>query len=475
MDHPLTTNAPAMPTLPSRLLWAILGVVIIADMLDLLDSTITFIAAPTIVKNLGGGEALIKWLGASYALAMGVLLVVGGRLGDKYGQRRLFLVGIAGFTLASAVCGLSINPAMLVGARLFQGAAGALLIPQGVAILTKTFPRELFGKAASAFGPALGIATILGPIVAGFLIDANIAGLGWRPMFLINIVLGGIGFVAAFWLLPRDHGNPQVVVDGLGSILLAGTMFSLLYGLIDGSTYGWTRFPLVLLGAGLVFLGLFAWRQRIARHPLIELTLFKNRGFTSGLTLGLAFFAAVSGLAYVVSLFLQVGLRLSPRGAALGLTPFAMGIVIASAVSVQLIARLGRTLIFLGLMVTLIGAGWLLFLVNRDGTQLQVWATVPAVLVIGYGMGTCFGTLFDVALGAISPQEAGSASGSLSAVQQLAAAIGSAAITSVYFHIVGGEDQARAMSVSLIVVMGIILFCCGLVWLLPRHAHPQHE
>ncbi len=466
--------SPAKQPFTSRILWAILGVVIIADMLDLLDSTITYIAAPTIIKDLGGGDALVKWLGASYSLAMGVLLVVGGRLGDKYGQRRLFLIGIAGFTLASAACGLSINPTMLIGARLFQGAFGALLIPQGIAIVTKTFPPELLGKAFSTFGPVLGISTVLGPILAGFLIHANIAGLGWRPMFLINIVLGGGGFLAALWLFPGDTGHQEVILDAQGSVLLAGTMFGLMYGLIEGSTYGWTLLPIFLLITGLVLFVLFGRHQQTARNPLIEPSLFQNRGFTSGLLLGLAFFSAVSGLSYVISLFLQVGLHFTSAGAALGLAPLAVGISVASLASVRLIARLGRPLIFGGLLMTLLGTAWLLLLVLLSRGHPEIWTMGSALLVMGFGMGSCFGTLFDVALGEISPQEAGSASGSLSAVQQLAAALGSAMMTTVYFQLVGAGDQTGAMAVSLLVVIAITLLCCGLVWLLPAHAHiPQ--
>src|SRR5215468_6333606 len=194
---PSQAAAATSPAGSAKLMWAILGVVLIADLLDLLDATITNIAAPTIVTHLGGGPALVKWLGASYALAMGTLLVVGGRLGDRYGQRRVFLVGMAGFTFASAACGLALNPGMLIAARIAQGGLGALMIPQGIAIMTKTFPRDMLAKAFAAFGPLLGLSSIAGPVVAGFLIDANVAGLGWRPVFLINIVLGGAGLLAA--------------------------------------------------------------------------------------------------------------------------------------------------------------------------------------------------------------------------------------------------------------------------------------
>jgi MFS family permease len=172
----------------------LLAIVLIADVLDLMDSTITNIAAPTIARDIGGGESLIKWLGASYALAMGV---VGGRLGDRYGKRRMFLVGMAGFTLASVWCGLSVDPAMLIAGRLVQGGFGALLIPQGIGILLGALSREQLPRAFGVFGPVMGASAILGPIVAGFIISANLAGLTWRPIFLINIVLGTAGFAAA--------------------------------------------------------------------------------------------------------------------------------------------------------------------------------------------------------------------------------------------------------------------------------------
>ncbi|MBT2228370.1 DHA2 family efflux MFS transporter permease subunit [Nonomuraea sp. NEAU-A123] len=445
--------------------WAILAVILIADVLDLLDATITNIAAPTIARDLNGGEALIQWLGAGYALALGVLLVVGGRLGDKYGRRRLFLIGLTGFTMASVACGLAVNPESIIVARLLQGSFGALLIPQGFGILGSVFPREEIGKAFSAFAPTLGLSAVAGPILAGFLIDADLFGLGWRPMFLINILLGGGAIIAALRLLPRDDGDSTVSVDGVGSGLLGAAMLGLLYGLTDGSAHGWTAVSFLCMAAGLVFFALFCRRQVTAASPLIQPSLLKNRGFTSGLILGLVFFAAVSGLLYVLSLFMQNVLGYTPMQAALGLAPIAVGIVIASIAGYQLIAKLGRNLIFIGLLLTLAGAGWLLTLDPTTGG----WVLALPVLVIGLGMGACFGTIYDVTIGDIEPTEAGSASGSLAAVQQLANGIGAAAVTTVYFH------TAPAMTSSLLVVVAVVLVSCALVWLLPRNAQPQHH
>ncbi|MCX5005479.1 MFS transporter [Streptomyces sp. NBC_00638] len=466
-----SSHPPAHP--PARTRWAILGVVLAADILDLLDGTITNIAAPTIAHDLGGGTALIQWLGASYALALGVLLVLGGRLGDKYGRRRLFLTGLAGFTAASVACGLAPTPETLVAARLAQGAFGALVIPQGFGILGATWPRNEIGKAYSLFGPVMGLSAVGGPILAGLLIDADLAGLGWRSMFLINIALGGAALLAAARLLPRDTGDRTTTVDAPGSALLGATMLALLTGLIQGSAHGWTALPVLLLVAGLALFAAFCHRQRTAPSPLIRPSLLHNRGFTSGLLLGIVFFAAVAGLLYVVSLFLQQGLGRSPSGAALTLMPLSAGIVIASIACYRLIARLGRRLVLIGFLVTLAGTAHLLALVAVSGTDTGSWALVPPLLVIGLGMGACFGSLYDVTIGDIAPEEAGSAGGSLGAVQQLANAIGAAAVTTVYFRTGGGETHATA--VSLTVVAAITLLCCPLVRLLPLKAPDEQH
>jgi EmrB/QacA subfamily drug resistance transporter len=452
----------------TRLMWVILGLVLLADALDMIDATVTNIAAPTIARDLGGGEGLIKWLGTSYMLAMGVLLVVGGRLGDKFGQRRLFLIGMSGFTVASAVAGLSPDPALLLAARVAQGAFGALLIPQGMAIMTKTFSRDMLSKAFGLFGPLLGVATVGGPVLAGLIIDADLFGLAWRPIFLVNLVLGAVGLALAVRVLPHDDGDRSTVVDGLGSGLLAGTMFGLLYGLVDGAANGWTFVPIASIAVGLVFAGLFARRQATATNPLLKPSLLRNKGFTSGMLVGLAVFAVTTGLVYVLSLFMQEALHASPRGAALGLLPLTLGIIVSAGAAMGgLVAKLGRTLIFVGLSVVLAGCGWVLALVVNGEPGL--WTLAPAIFVIGLGMGACYSTIFDVALGDIDPDEAGSASGSLSSIQQLAAGIGSAAVTSIFFQ-TASSGLTHAMKISLIVVLAVTALSVPVVALMPEHA-----
>ncbi|MEU8431460.1 MFS transporter [Streptomyces sp. NPDC029216] len=467
---PAATELPAAPADPAdpavyRRRWAVLAVVLFASVLDLLDATITNIAAPAIASDLNGGNGLVQWLGASYALAMGVLLVVGGRLGDKYGRRRLFLIGLTGFTLASAACGLAFGPASVIAFRLLQGAFGALVIPQGFGILGAVFPRREIGKAFGVFAPCLGLSAIGGPVLAGFLIE----DFGWRSMFLINIGLGGLAVVLAVRLLPRDGGDRTVTVDGIGSVLLATAMLGLLYGLIDGSGHGWGPVPLLCLAAGAVSFALFCRRQSTAASPLIKPSLLRERSFTAGLVLGLVFYAAVAGLLLVLSLYLQDGLHRSPAQASLALTPIAAGIIAASIAAHRLMARLGRTLILTGLLLTLAGT-LALFALVRFGSP-TAWTLAAPLLLTGLGLGTCFGTVYEVTLGGVGPQESGSASGSLSAVAQLANSIGAATVTTLYFHTRGGSETATAH--SLFAVAAAVLACCALIRLLPRTAHSR--
>jgi len=469
-----TTTGSPLPSLMRTVvsgtpLWLTLLVVLIADGLDLIDATITNIAAPSIVADLGGGPSLVKWLGAAYALALGSMLVLGGRLGDRYGQRRVFVVGMAGFTLASAAAGLAPDPGVLVAARVLQGGFGALLIPQGMSIMTKTFPREALAKAFAAFGPILGIFGVGGPILGGFLIDANLFGLGWRPVFLVNVVLGSVGLLLAVRVLPTVAADRSARIDAVGSVLLAGAMFGLLFGLIQGSTDGWTAVPVGSLVVAVLLGAAFTHRQLTTAAPLITPSLFTQRGFTSGMIAGLLIFAAFNGLMYVIALFFQLGLGYSSLRAALSLLPLTAGIILGAGACMALVTRLGRTLVLGGLLVSASGAGLLLLVVRTAGLEATWWQLALVTLLIGVGAGTCFGSVFDTALGDIAPEQAGAASGSLSAVQQIASGVGSAAVTSVYFgHL--ARSQVSAMTVSLGVVLGITALCLLAVPLLPRKA-----
>jgi hypothetical protein len=359
---------------------------------------------------------------------------------------------------------------MLITGRLIQGAFGALIIPQGFAILKVSFGRKELTAAFSAFGPLLGAAAVAGPILGGFIISLDIAGLSWRPIFLINLAIGGIAFTAARKVLPEVPGDRATCLDGIGSGLLGATMFCLIYGLITGSANNWGMLPITFLAAGVVLFSLFCWRQRTAANSLIKPTLLANRGFTSGLILGLVFFAAVGGMALILSLFFQQGRGASPTVAALDLIPMALGIVVASIAAAGLIHRLGRILILAGLLITLAGVTSLAIVISTSGPDVTAWALVAPIFTVGLGLGTCFGNLFEITIGDVAADEAGSASGSLAAVQQLATSIGTATMTTVYFTVLTSSGQARAIITSLEVIAAVTVACLGLVWLLPRKA-----
>lgn len=462
------------PALTTKGVWLTLVVVLLADAMDLVDSTITNIAAPSIVADLGADESLIKWLGAAYALALGSLLVLGGKVGDKLGQRGTFLVGMSGFIAASAVAGLAPTAEVLVAARVGQGLFGAFLIPQGMAIMTATFPKPMLQKAFSVFAPMLGVFAVAGPILGGLLIDADLFGLQWRPVFLINLILGGIALVMAVKYLPRVPARPATSIDVWGTVLLVVSLFAILFGLIEGSSEGWSGLALASIGAGaVVFVG-FVWRQAITSEPLLARSLLANRGFTAGLIVGLLVFAAFSGLMYVISLFFQFSLGYTPTQTSLSLIPLTVGIMGGSGIAAALIVKLARRLVVLGLVAVLAGVGLMLLFVTIAGTGVAWWQLAVATLLMGIGAGICFSSIFNTALGDVDAQDAGSASGSLSAVQQVANGIGSALVTSIFLTLLPTGDIG-AVSVTLVALLVVVAVCLLAVPLLPRTAVAEVE
>lgn len=456
-----------------RARWLVFAVVIVADLLDMIDATVTTIAAPAIVRQLGGTDALVPWLGLSYALALGSLLVVGGRLGDRHGQRRTFLIGLIGFTLASVLCGLAWSPAALVCFRLLQGAFGALLIPQGFSLLLAAFPRDQLGKVFGLFGPLLAIGSISGPVLAGLLIQADLVGVGWRSIFLINGVIGTALLIAAPRILPRTGGDPSVRVDPLGSAVVMLGLLGVLGGLIAGGDTGWGPVPLASLIVGALLVGGFVLLQRRSRRPLLTPSLFRVRSFVAGITVGTVYFAAVTGLMYVVSLHLQRGAALTVFQTAGLMAPLSVGVIVTSFGVREHVQRLGRRLVLVGASINLVGVlGLLAALAALPDRPLVL---VLPLFIIGLGMGCCFGSLFATALGEVDGTEAGSASGALNALQQVANAAGAALVSTLFVALSAGGDDTGATIACLLLVLGVLAITVSLTPLLPRHAAADHH
>jgi EmrB/QacA subfamily drug resistance transporter len=457
--------------------WLVLGIVLIAEIMDLLDSTVITIAAPTVRDDLGGSTAVMQWWAAGYTLAFGVFMIVGGRLGDIFGRRRIFVIGIAGFTLCSIACALAPAPDVLIATRVLQGAFGALLIPQGLGVIKSIFPAKEMGGAFAAFGPVMGMAAIAGPILAGWLVSADLLGTGWRMIFLINVPLGVVGLVGALRFMPESRSPTRVRLDPLGVGLISAASLCLIYPLVQGRELGWPVWTFLLMAAGVALLGVFAAVER--REPdsaLIAPSLLRNRAYTSGLLVGVVFFSGFAGLLMVVSLFLQLGLHFSPVHAGLSLVPMSVGVAITAGASYPLMARFGRAVLQAGLLVITAALVGLAVTVGQDGLGLTTWQLVPSMLVLGLGMGLVFGPLFNVILAGVQEHEVGSASGTLNAIQQLGNSIGVAVLATIFFSIVEhGHASSMAMTRTALISAALFVASFALSFLLPRDARMETE
>ncbi len=433
----LTTNE------PYRYRWVALFVILAVEVMDLLDSLVTTIAGPVIREELGGSYSLIQWLGAAYTLSMAVGLLTGGRLGDIYGRRRMFLIGAAGFTLASLACALAPMPGLLVAGRAVQGLFGALMLPQGLGMLREMFGPAERAKAFGAFGPVMGLSSVGGPILAGWLVDADYFGAGWRMIFFINLPLGVFAVFGALRFLPESRLERAPRLDWLGVLFAAGGAFLLLFPLVQGRELGWPVWTFGMLALGVVAFGLFAAyearRDRRGLDPLVTPSLFRKRAFTGGLALGLMFFASLIGTSLVFTFYLQIGLGYTPLKAGLTTLPQALGMVAGFIVAgAGLTERLGRKLLQIGTLVMVAGTAVFAGTVHLAGADITPWHLIPALLLLGIGMGLAMAPFFGIVLAGVDDEESGSASGAITSVQQLGGAFGIAVLGTVFFALLPG-------------------------------------
>ncbi|WP_433243979.1 MFS transporter [Streptosporangium sp. CA-135522] len=472
-DRPITEPA------AYRWRWAALFVILAAEVMDLLDAMVTNIAAPTIQAELGGTAATIQWLGAAYTLSMAVGLITGGRLGDIFGRKRMFLIGAAGFTVGSLLCAVAQSPELLVGARVVQGLFGAVMLPQGLGMIKEMFPPKEMGAAFGMFGPVMGLSSVGGPILAGWLIDADFFGTGWRMIFLINLPLGLAAFVAGLRFLPESRSPHPLKLDVPGVILASAAGLLLVFPLVQGRENGWPVWSFVMMGASAVVFAVFGWfesrKSRTGGDPLVVSSLFRKRAFTGGLLTGLVFFSAMSGFALVFNLYTQIGLGYPTLKAALVMIPWSLGMVAGFGLA-QVVAKFGRKVLQGGVLVMALGTLGVLLTITLVGAAPNPWQFVPALAVTGIGMGLLMAPFFDIVLAGVEQHETGSASGTMTAVQQLGGAFGVALLGTVFFDLVAGgphPDIAGAMRVVLWVVSGMLLLTFLTAFLLPKQAREE--
>jgi EmrB/QacA subfamily drug resistance transporter len=457
------TEAPAaVPAQAYRWRWIALATILGAEVMDLLDSTIVNLAATPIERDLGGGAGTVQWVVGAYTLAFAVGLVLGGRLGDRHGRRTLFLLGVCGFVAASALCAAAQAPVLLITARAAQGFMGALLIPQGFGLMREVFPPAELGAAMGSFGPVIGLSAVIGPLLGGALVDADLFGLGWRVIFLINLPIGLLTLAGALRFLPPVEGDAGLRFDPLGVVLLAASSLMLIYPLIEGPGLGWPWWTLALLGGAAAGIALFVRHERRSAAPVIEPSLLRNRAFLGGVGVITLSFAAMIGFTLVFNVFTQAVLGYSPLEAAFAGSAYALGMAAAAAVgSASLLPRLGRRLLGLGLGVMALGVALQALTVQLAGLGAAPWMFLPAGLVFGVGGGLGLVPAFAVVLGGVRDHEIGSASGLMNAFQQLGGTIGVAVCGTLFFQVLGAGAipavQACAAVAAAFLIAGLAL------------------
>jgi EmrB/QacA subfamily drug resistance transporter len=475
---PAASAAPPDLASPYRWRWLALAAILGAEIMDLLDATVVGIAAPSIRADLGGDGATIQWIAAGYTLAFAVGLVTGGRLGDLYGRRRMFLLGLIGFVATSALCGFAGSPEMLIASRVLQGLFGALLIPQGFGIIKSTFPPAELPKVFGVFGPAMGLAAVAGPVVAGALIAWNPAGADWRTVFLINVPVGLAALALAAKVLPESRAEGSPRPDPIGFVLVSIGLSLLVFPLVEGRELGWPGWTIAMMIASVPVLALFGLHQvrrsRAGRAPLVEPALFRIRAFTGGLVLGLVLFGSLTGLAFALGLHLQLTLGFTPLQAGLTQAPWALGIAVgATLAGAWLGPRLGRTCIQIGAVVAVAGIVGTIAALGAAGAGLNGWALAPSLLGMGIGIGMAMTPFFDITLAGVELDMVGSASGVLNANQQLGATAGIAVLGTVFFGLLEDGDPTGAVTVVLWLTAALMAGSVVLAWLLPKRAREE--
>ncbi|MFG3118197.1 MFS transporter [Streptomyces sp. NPDC048197] len=489
----MTTPAPAVP---DRRRWTALAVVLTAAFMDLVDATIVNIALPSIQQDTGATFSSLQWVTAGYALAFALGLITGGRLGDIHGRKRLFLLGMAGFTLASALCGFAAGPGMLIGARVLQGAMAALMVPQVLAIIHVTFPAHERGKVFGMFGAVIGLGAVCGPLIGALLTQGDLFGLEWRPIFLINLPVGVAGILLGRRFITESRSAGALRLDLVGTALATVGLLMLLYPLTQGRESGWPLWGFVSMGASpLVLAGFVRYERAKARKdgsPLVELSLFRVRSFAAGAAVQLTF-GAVSGLFFLIwTLFMQLGLGWGPLHAGLTGVPFSLACSVAAGMSVQkLVPRFGRAVLQAGALIMLSGALLYIWEADHYGTALTSWQMAPAMLLMGAGMGLIVAPVTDVAISEVPAAHSGSASGIFNTTGQLGMALGLGLSSVAFFGAVGGPAESgggaaapgaahpafiAATTHALWWVAAGLVLVVALLFLLPRRARtPQAE
>jgi EmrB/QacA subfamily drug resistance transporter len=441
------------------------------------DTNVVNVALPALQQELGAGPVVLELVVGGYAFTYAAGLVTGGRLGDLLGHRRMFLLGLAAFTAASVLCGIAGSATELVLARLLQGLAAAAMVPQVLALITTNFTGPQRLRALAWFGVSGAMSGVLGQVLGGLLLVADVFGLGWRAVFLLNLPVGAVVYALAYRVLPRVRPARRPAFDPVGVVAVSGALALALVPLIVGRAEGWPWWTLMLLVSSVPATALaLAYERRLARrggNPVLDLTLFGHRTFGAGLGVAVAFMAFFGSSIFVASLLLQTGLGLTPLQAGLAFVPLCMLGVVAPLLGGRLVAMLGpAAVIRIGCAVDAVAIVLLAVLLQTQGGAVSVPWLVAGLALIGLGNTLILPTYLGVALSAVRPEQAGAASGTLNTTQQFAGAAGLAVIGTAFFAALGAEPHASqyagAAAVTLWIDLALVAAMVVLTVLIPH-------
>jgi EmrB/QacA subfamily drug resistance transporter len=430
-------------------LWMGLATILLAAFMQLLDITVVNVAIPTIQRDLQLTSTRTEWLIAGYQLAFAAGLVTGGRLGDLYGRKRVFVLGLLGFVVASVACGVATGPNSMVAARLVQGLAGAVMFPQVLSTIQAAFPQHMRKQAFAFYGATIGLASVAGPLIGGALIEANALDLEWRPIFLVNVPIGLLAAGGAAILLPESRAGGPRRLDVIGAAMASLAMLLFVLPLIEGREAGWPPWVWISFVASALMTVLFIGHERrmsaSGRVPLVNLGMFRQSTYSRGLVLSMLSFVGVAGFFFVLAVYLQGGFSFSAIEAGLTLLPFAVASMASSGLAVALVPRFGRKVLMVG--AATLTAGFILFVVTvlNHAQDIGALDLAPSFLLAGAGLGAIIAPMQDIVLVGIESTDAGAASGVLTTVQQIGGAIGVALIGILFFN---SLDSATAESLD---------------------------
>jgi EmrB/QacA subfamily drug resistance transporter len=447
--------------------WAALAALLAGAFMVVLDFFIVNVALPSIATDLHASESSLEWVVAGYGLAFAAFLITAGRLGDEHGRRRVYAIGLVLFTLASLACGLAPTPTALVVARIVQGLAGGIVMPQVLSIVGVTYRGPDNVRALSIYGVVLGLAAVSGQVIGGALVQTDLLGLGWRGCFLINVPIGLAALALTRRVVPESRAERRRGVDALGAATLALGLVAVLLPLIEGRQHGWPAWAWISLGLAPVILGAFvAYQARLRRRgeaALLDLDLFRKPAFSGGLVSQLLLASAQASFFVYLALYLQQGRGLNPLQAGLVFTVLAVAYVVVSAPATKLTARHGRTVVGAGGAALAAGLAVMAAGTADIGVGGSVLVLMPGLLLVGAGIGLCFTPLTSTIMAAIEPERAGAASGAMSTAQQVGYGLG-VAITGVVFFaytdIADGFEssllQLAALAVGIVVATPLL-------------------